>query len=152
MDITNILDFAKMGIACLSALLSIILAFINFKKSKKKLQDKDVEVCESNERAERTESILKDMKKVCDESCVRIDILKKWIPEAMAKAEQETLVSGATKKQLAIGYIMQKCCEQSVDYKEIAKEVNEQIENLIGLTKKVNYISLEKEEQNEQVN
>lgn len=68
----------------------------------------------------------------------RFKLLNELLPIAIAKAEATPLVSGPTKKLLAMSELLLSCSANGIDFERFKDFISEQLENLIHFTKVIN--------------
>lgn len=86
---------------------------------------------EAEQKAEELESKLEDEEDV-------FKLVNEIIPLAMKKAEETPLISGATKKLLAMSEILLGCEANNISFAQYKDFISEQIEALIEFSKTIN--------------
>ena len=114
-----------------SAILSLVVFLctaVMFIVNQIKKKHRRVEEEERNEKLQNELSIENEKYKLINEI----------IPTAIAIVEEMPLINGPTKKMIALSKILLMCNNDKISFKSYEKFINEQLENLITFTKKVN--------------
>lgn len=86
-----------------------------------------------------------------DEEQARFKLVNELLPLAISKAEATPLISGVTKKMLAMSEILLNCNALKIPFEKFKDFISEQIDNLINFTKVINPREKDKEAINEEV-
>ena len=123
-QLKQIFEYISSGFSLLVFLFTALMFIVN--KINKKHRRIEVE--------EEKEAIEENL----NEEQARFKLINEVIPVAIAYAEKLTNLTGEAKKTIALSNILLECNERNIDFNKFIKFIDEQLENLITFTKKIN--------------